>query len=332
MTNEPADPWRGIARPDRIDSVTAHRASGSSRWDLFWGVDTEQTCLLMLRFQRGAQVSQQLPKLRGLTVERRSPAADPDDVLVLRLLESEHREIFHRLCLDIVDATGRAETEAEAISRFVARTWRWHRLLRGGRDGRLNEEQQKGLIGELGLLETHLLSAVGVAQAVRSWRGPLGAPKDFEIGRVSVEVKARRGDSSAHVTISSEHQMDSTGVDVLFLQVVEITEAVSEAANALTITEIADRIRSVVAAHDPMTVDLFDARLFATGFDWSDDYSDRRWIRGREHFFNVREGFPRITRSVLPVGVLNVRYSISLPDCEPFRVSADDLLDLISTR
>lgn len=332
MTNRPSDPWSGIVQPDQIDNVTALRVNRSSRWDLFWGVDTEQTCLLILRFQRGTQVLPQLPRLRGLTVERRSPAADPDDVLIIRLLETEHREIFHRLCLDIVDATDGAETEAEAISRFVARTWRWHRLLRGGRDGRLDEEEQKGLIGELGLLETHLLPTLEFSQAVRSWRGPLGTPKDFEIGRVGVEVKARRGASSPHLSISSEHQMDSTGMDVLFLQVVEITEAVSDAANALTVTEIAGRIRSVIDARDPMTADLFDARLFATGFDWADDYSDRRWIRGREQFFHVRDGFPRITRSVLPAGVLNVRYSISLPDCEPYRVSSDDLLELISTR
>ena len=332
MTNEPTDPWSGIVPPDRIDSVTAHRVSGSSRWGLFWGVDTERTCLLMLRFRRGAQVSQQLPKLRGLTVERRSPADDPDDVLIIRLLEAENREIFHRLCLDIVEATGHAETEAEAISRFVARTWRWHRLLRGGRDGKLSEEEQKGLIGELGLLETHLLPTLGVSGAIRSWRGPLGAPKDFEIGRVCVEVKARRGASSPHVTVSSEHQMDSTGVDVLFLQVVEITEAIGDAANTLTVTEIAERIRGEVYARDPMTADLFDARLFAAGFDWADDYSDRRWIRGREHFYTVRGEFPRITSSVLPAGVLNVRYSISLPDCEPFRVGSDELLELITTR
>ena len=332
MTTESADPWGGIAGPDRTESVNAQRVSGASRWGLFWGVDAEQACLLMLRFQRGAQVSQELPRLRGLTVERRSPAADAEDVLIIRLLESEQREIFYRLCLDIVDATNGAATEAEALSRFVARTWRWHRLLRGGRDGRLNEEQQRGLVGELGLLERYLLSALGAAPAVRSWRGPLGAPKDFEIGRVCVEVKARRGDSAPQVTISSEHQLDSTGVDVLVLYVVEVVEAVGGTENAATVTEMANRIRAMVAARDPMAADLFDGRLFATGFDWADDYSDRRWVRGREHFFNVRDEFPRITRSGLPSGIVNVRYSVFLAECEVFRMNPEDLLDLVRSR
>lgn len=330
--NSPSDPWRDIAQPERIDSVNAHRVSGSRRWSLFWGVNTEQNCLLMFRFQRGTEVPQGLPRLHGLTVEHHSPAADTDDVLTIRLLKGEHREIFHRLCVDIVGALGDARTEAEAVSRFVARTWRWHRLLRGGTDGRLNEEQQRGLLAELILLDTYLLPTLGVSQAVRSWNGPLGAPKDFEIGRICVEVKARRGSSSPHVVVSSEHQLDSAGVDVLFLHVAEIVAAVDDTTDALTITEAADRIRTTISAADPVAADLFDARLFAVGFDWADDYSQWRWSRGPEHFFDVRDGFPRITSSALPSGVLKVRYSIALPDCEPFRVNPDDLLKLIRKR
>ncbi len=332
ITSESLDPWRGITPPDRLDRVSARRVGPASPWNVFWGVDTKRNCLLMLQLRRDAQVPQQLPRLRGLRVERRSADSDPDDLLILRLLEGEQRDIFHRLCLDIIDATAGAETEAKAVSRFLARTWRWHRLLRGGRDGRLSDEEQKGLFGELGLLEMHLFPVLGISGAVRSWTGPVGAPKDFEIGRICVEVKARSGARSPRVAISSEHQMDSRGIDGLFLHVVEIAEAMDGVADALTITEMAGRIRSSIGARDAITIDLFDARLFATGFDWADDYSDRRWIRGCEHFFNVRDGFPRITPWVLPAGVVNVRYSISLPDCEPFRADVDELTELIRSR
>ena len=87
------------------------------------------------------------------------------------------------------------------------RTWRWHHLLRGGGSTLCYRlEEQKGLLGELLVLERPFCCLTsGASTAVAAWRGPLGSPKDFEIGRVAIEVKARRGGAIArHVAITSE--------------------------------------------------------------------------------------------------------------------------------
>ena len=329
MKNDLSDPWKPIKRPDKMSTVTARRVDSSSPWGVFWAVDVDGNCLLMLQHRRDAMAPRRLPKLRGLQVETRLPEVGSHGLLVIRLLEREQREIFHRLCLDIVAATVAAKSEEEAIERFLGRTWRWHRLLRSGRDGRLTEEEQRGLAGELRFLGRHLFPTVGIAVAVRCWTGPLDAPKDFEIGRTSVEVKARRGTATPHVPIASEHQLDSSGVGALFLYVVEVTAA-TEDTMALTITEMAEEVRAVIAAQEPAAIELFEERLLSMGFDWEDDYSDKRWFTGREHLFEVREGFPRITASMVPGGVQNVHYSISLPECESFRVDVSDLTNLLS--
>ena len=329
MKSDSSDPWKGIDPPDSLTNVSAIRADVSLPWNVFWAVDTDRNCLLMLQYHRETSIPSRLPRLRGLKVETRSPDAGQCDLLVIRLLDREQREIFHRLCLDIIEATRVATTEEEAIHRFLARTWRWHRLLMGGRDGRLSDDEQKGLIGELRLLNTHLFSTVGVASAVRCWIGPLGAPKDFEIGRICVEVKARRGTAIPHVAISSEHQLDSNGADVLFLYIVEVTAAAEDAGVGVTITEMVEEVRSIIAKRDPAAVDLFEERLAAVGFDWADDYSDKRWLRGHEYMYEVRDGFPRITPPTFPRGVSNVRYMISLPDCDPFRADIADLAKMI---
>ena len=329
MKSDLSDPWMPIKRPDKMSTVTARRVDSSSPWGVFWAVDVDGNCLLMLQHRRETMVPRRIPKLRGLQVETRSPEVGPHGLLVIRLLEREQREIFHRLCLDIVAATVAAKSEKEAIERFLGRTWRWHRLLRSGRDGRLSEEEQKGLAGELSFLGTHLFPTVGISRAVRCWTGPLDSPKDFEIGGTCVEVKARRGAATPHVAIASEHQLDSNGVEALFLYVAAVTVATEDNA-ALTITEMAEEIRSVIAAQEPAAIDLFEERLLSIGFDWEDDYSDNRWLKGREHVFEVREGFPRITASMVPGGVHNLRYSISLPECESFRVDISDLTNLLS--
>ena len=330
MTTDPTDPWKGIQPPERTSDVSALRIDPSLQWGMFWAVDIDRNCLLILQHRKESRPPHRLPRLRGLQVETRSPDSGPHDLLIIRLVDREQREIFHRLCLDIIAATGLGETEEDAIARFLARTWRWHRLLMGGRDGRLGDEEQKGLVGELGVLDNLLFPVIGVSEAVRCWTGPLGAPKDFEIGWICIEAKARRGTAMSHVSVSSEHQLDSSGTGSLYLHVAEVAAASEDTPDAVTITEIAGGIRSKIAAQDPATVDLFEERLAAVGFDWDDDYSDKRWLYGREHLFEVRDGFPRITPAMFPGGVGNVRYSISLPDCEPFRADTADLMKLIS--
>ena len=200
-----------------------------------------------------------------------------------------------------MDATVLAKTEEQAIERFLARTWRWHRLLQGDRNTRLSDEEQKGLIGELFVLERHLLPVLRAADAVRCWSGPLGAPHDFEISRIHVEAKAR-GASVPRVTISSEFQLELSSADVLFLHVTEVMTAAEGTPNACTVTEIANRTRSVMAQDDMVAVELLEERLDAAGFDWTADYSDKLWIVAGESLYQVRNGFPRITPAMYPAG------------------------------
>ena len=223
---------------------------------------------------------------------------------------------------------GPARSEPEAVERFLLRTWRWHRLLRGGGDGRLSQEEQKGLIGELYVLERHLLPVIGPADAVRTWTGPLGAHKDFQAGWIGIEAKTR----SPHVPtirISSAEQLDIAGTTRLFLHVTELSEAPSDS-SSVTITDVATRLRDAVAGRDMSAAIQFEERLNATGFDWNDDYSDSPWLIGDASLFEVLEGFPRITPPMFLPGVEDVQYAIALSRCESFRVDMTVLARAIS--
>lgn len=329
MTTDYEDPWVNLIPPERTTIASARRVDPTMPWHVFWALDADRRCLLMLQHTKGT-VPARLPRLRGLQVYSRSQDTGGDDLLVVRLVDSEQRDLFYRLCTDIVAAIRTAATEVDAVGRFLARIWRWHRLLRSGQDGRLTDEEQKGLLGELTVLQEHLFSAVGVARSVASWTGPLGASKDFQIGRVCVEAKARHGAAAPYVTISSEDQLDSAGTDALFLHVIEVTAAADETEGAVTISEVVEGVRRLIAERDVATVDLYDDRLLAIGFDRSDNYRDRYWVTGAEHIFEVRKGFPRIVPSMFPGGVGRVRYAISLGDCEPFRIAPDVLAKSIS--
>ncbi len=300
--------------------INALRVDATIAWGFFWARDTSSKCLLVLRHDVGAAPEGHLPKLKGIEIAISDGEGHEGRMLVFRLLDSAQRDIFHRLCRDIVASTTNANSEREAVALALARTWRWHHLLRGGRDGRLSGEEQKGLLGELLVLERYLLPTFEAFDALSTWRGPLGAPKDFEIGSVCIEAKARRGNAAPFVAISSEHQLDDGAAAAVFLHVAELDQAPSDAADTVSLTMAATRLRDSVAAADKRASDMFDTLLEAAGFSWDDDYSDSLWIVGATHIYHVEGAFPRIKAQQIASGISQVRYSLSLVECEPFCV------------
>lgn len=325
-----SSPWKGLAPPRQTSTVSGRLVDPELPWRLFWAVDSDRSCLLIFQHQPENRPQQKLPNLRGLEIESRRPQGNKNDLLVIRLKDNEQREIFYQLCLDIISATRLARSEEEAVERFLARTWRWHRLLRGGRDDRLSEEEQKGLIGELQLMREHLFPSIGVAASINAWTGPLDAPKDFEVGRVCIEAKARRGAATPFVAVSTEHQLDTKGLDALFLYVAEVTGTTEDDPTGFTVTELAKGVLEDIQTRDPSVIELFEERLLSTGFDWPDNYTDMKWLLGPERVFEVSEDFPRITPQAYPTGVANVRYSISLQDCEQFRTDFNRIALLLT--
>lgn len=314
------DPWSDLAVPNASDAINAKRVDPALRWGFFWARGVDRKCLLVLRHPAAASPRGRLPRLKGIEVTLTDADHGSERMLVLRLMDSAQRDIFYRLCRDIIASSGNAASEKEAVETTLARTWRWHHLLRGGGDGRLSPEEQKGMIGELFVLETFLLPHLPAIDAVQSWRGPLGAPKDFEIGRICIEAKARRGASTPYVAISSEYQLDDSGTDSLFLYVAELDRAPSDSDDGFSITAVAVRVRDAVAHGDNAAIDVFETAISASGFRWEDDYSADLWIAGPSRIYAAAGDFPRIVARSVAGGVSNVKYSISLPECEPFLV------------
>ena len=77
-----------------------------------------------------------------------------------------------------------------------------------------------------------------------------------------------------------------------FSHVTEITAASDNDREAVTITDVVRQVRDEIESQDVSAVEFFEMRLSAVGFDWADDYTDRQWLIGRKHLFQVREGLP----------------------------------------
>ena len=144
-----------------------------------------------------------------------------------------------------------------------------------------------------------------------------------------VEIKAKRGAAKPYVQISSEDQLSDVDGCRLFLQVVAVDAAVKP--NGMTLTDHVKALDAVFSNADPESFSLWEQAIQASGFDFEDDYSDRRWTIGESKHFEVTEGFPRIANPT-PQGVSGVRYTISLDACTSFVVAADEIDKLIIER
>jgi hypothetical protein len=320
-----ADPWKSIARPQSEAAINARRVDAQHPWGFFWAKDADGKCLLVLQHATLGSAMSPLPRLRGLEVKYVSNEESGQSTLLLRLIDPSLRDVFQTLCLDVVESTEAAPSEAQALEVALRRMWRWHHLLRGGSDQRLSVEEQKGLIGELFVLERYLLPHMRALDAVHAWLGPEDAPKDFQIGALCIEAKARRGSATPEIAISSESQLDTAGIGRLFLHVVNLAPA-PEGGGGVSVADIALRIREDLRIRDALAADTFEDRLEASGLSPLHDYSDSLWLEGESWVYEVGPGFPRIEASGLTSGVSRVRYSIALSDCEQHHRDPDVLV------
>lgn len=186
----------------------------------------------------------------------------------------------------------------------------------------LSEEQQVGLFGELYLIREYLLGALGAEATITAWTGPEAAPQDFQANQFAIEVKTTRGNLPQRTKISSARQLQNSGEGKLFFARISVDG--QPAASRTLIAQIAS-VESALSDH-PLALIAFREKLMRVGYrsEHRPAYEGTGYQVRQVQFYDVRDGFPRITESGLPDGVMSVSYEIDMAFCEPFAVHDAD--------
>lgn len=313
MPNE--TPWSGL----EAGKTDTRRVDASARWNWFWVVMPRADVALVLQLTDLPKPPLDLPKLKNLEIRFQTLPGGP--ILYIRLKDNAQLELFETLCRDVMAAGELGETETEALSRAIGRTFRWHYLLRGGKLEVLSDEAQKGLIGEIEVLKL-LIANLNAKAALTAWTGPSGAPKDFELKADCIEVKARRGASQPFVKITNEHQLADVPDRRLWLAVLAVDKV--HLPHGRTLTEYVAEVTDLIERKEPSAIVDWELHLADAGYDTLHDYSAWRWIVSEPEFLAVAEEFPRMAAPV-PLGVSGVTYALSLSACTPFRTDWDSV-------
>ncbi len=244
--------------------------------------------------------------------------------LVVRLREARHGDVFGVLAEDLARRII-SGPERDAARRVLGALGRWQKFLANG--GRaLSDEARRGLWGELWALEHLMVESVGIEPAVQSWRGPLGSAQDFQLDSLAIEIKSSAAKPPLVVQISSEFQLHEGPWAHLFLCHLAIDE--QEGAGQ----SLPDRIGILRTQVQGTAVEeLMEDLLLEAG--WTEREAELHVGHGfqvRETtFMVVKDGFPRITPTILPKGIGQVDYSLALDGLVAYHVTSADVKNLL---
>jgi hypothetical protein len=180
---------------------------------------------------------------------------------------------------------------------------------------------QKGLVGELYFLRNYLFQKYPFAESFFYWTGSDRTNHDFQIINNAVEVKTTSSKQHKKFVISSERQLDGTGLEHLYLALFALN--LHSNMPDRTLPALIREIHSLIH-DDPIASFQFQVKLAKYGYNeiLTDKYTLGFSVFEMK-FFDVVEGFPRLLQGNLPNGVGDLKYSVVVSACTPFEIKTD---------
>jgi hypothetical protein len=328
--------WENIIDEQRRSGnpgLSVRRIDPQCADDLFVGIRMpDGTRVILLRLPSTPNLSKNaLPQSRGFVAHLAFFEHDPEPCcnLVLEATVPSFNAVFGVLADNIVNHVLARRQQETALAVFIASLQQWKRFFDTAGPEGLSEERLLGLLAELQFLQDFAIRHTSTAIAALSgWVGPEPLSKDFEYPGCAVEVKATSSREPVKVWINGERQLNDRGVGSLFLYVLMTERA---AAGGTTVSELVQEIRMLLPEGSPARL-TFEEKLL--GYGYHDMYRARydafRVIIHGYRLFHVRAGFPRLT-ALVPEGVGDISYTITLSACEPFRAQEDMLAGLLGS-
>ena len=261
-------------------------------------------------------VANQFPRWKGVDiVMSKLPAygTDQDYVSVMQLPDSAS-DIFEIVAENLRSELEKCSTEEGALTVIIDVLAKWKEFFKIDRDLLMPEERQQGLYGELLFLE-ECLGELG-PMAVSQWAGSNDETHDFYFSSNAVEVKTTASQAPYYAHISSEYQLDSNDIPgKLFLRFYALRKSQSTGDK---LADIVERIRRSIS-FVPQVAQIFTEKVQKYGYyDEAAEYYSAGYFVRDQYYFLIEKGFPRLTKTVMPTGVSDLTYALSIAQCIPF--------------
>ena len=166
-----------------------------------------------------------LPKWKGMSLNFNFYAKigpyENQYFLFIKQEEGYDTDVFEAVLQNIVEVLS-AKKESDDLYPIVYRTLeKWKNFFSKGGFKKLNDEQQRGLFGELYYIKTWMSKNPGHPPTlIEGWEGPLSGRVDFIHSRRGIEIKTSIKKIGKRVKISNENQLLLTeAIDSIYLYI-----------------------------------------------------------------------------------------------------------------
>ncbi len=315
------DPWSQMK--SHGDEWVGSRAVVGHPLETFWMLHPDGSPALLLKEIPATTIPGELPKLHGLGINLRKDANDSIEIL-LHLRIPEDRDVFLRLCEDILGHSSGGEDATDAALLVFSRLRRWQSLLGFARGDELSEEEMRGLFGEIAFLRGPLASHYGFEEALTAWVAPFRHSQDFAVRDLVIEVKSRVSGARPQVRISSLDQME-VQAGSMRLAVVELMPT-SESDGGQSLNDVVHALLDEAGRCSQAVEDQARRAIAEWGYVASRSYDRHRFTVQSIIGFQVSDEFPRLMRSKVDARILEAGYVLGLQGLGPFAVSIESLV------
>jgi hypothetical protein len=297
--------WNELESDRHAYGIAVRRVYPESPHEIFIGVrypDGARMLTVAVGTHAAVQVLRQLhelPRTRGLEMQFARLDNDRRELRVI-LTDVGMREVFNPLISDIAE-TAHAQSDAyEAVLAAAGRFNHWRQMLEKLEESGLSSHARRGLVG------------------------PSGAHQDFQFVGTAVEVKTSSGKEPQTIVISSERELDDTGVGCLILAHFSLDERRGGSGESLN--AIVDSLRDAVT--DAATRDTLNDMLIRAGCleHQRGLYEEPRYTMRKQRFWRVTDEFPRVIESDLRTGVGDCQYRISTAGLDEYLLASGDVV------
>lgn len=248
------------------------------------------------------------------------PSSDKNKELTIMLLDNDLMDIFVVFTEDIIKHIKEVSSYKEAIIIISSRIRYWKKLFGKYSNNILSPEKQRGLFGELLFIKEMIESGNDIEKTIRAWEGPSGSNQDFYHNSDAVEIKTSITNTPV-IKISNERQLDAKGLDRLFLVFYHLNQVPDK---NYSLQNLIINIQDLLKDNYELLI-MFNKKLKIAGIfeETIDEYDSAGYKVIGEMFFEVSEGFPKITSSMVTPGVSKISYEISPESCMDYLIEPE---------
>jgi hypothetical protein len=312
-----------VAEASQAEGYYHRRIPLASSWPAHAGIHrpTEARILILETESKAVRGLRLKDETKGYSIDLDPDEAGRVDRVAIRIKETSpaYREIFTIFCADILEHWISHTGASDSIKSLSHRLERWKKFFQRGTRFGLNREEYVGLYGELAFIESALKAGITGLGIINAWQAPLGSNQDFLFGPLAAEIKTTTGNEIDKVRITNARQLDSTGLQSLFLARFAFD---FRQGNGRTLPQLVSNLKAALSAISADALSSFKDRLLESGFVEcrSNEFDGWGFTPRQFDVFSVGEGFPRLLESNVPLGVSEIAYTVNLSAASAFQI------------